>query len=228
LPEQAYILKRVLKSEEGFVVEVPVPDSVQDKKLISIGLFVKPVSDLDVRIYGHALVENIKGEKFELKGDRMLSSTGGLLLLTQAPGAYIESIRRIRIFFDRSIDVAYQQHSELQPSIILMGTKYIAEDVSSILKRASSGDALAQVTIGKMYSGGVGINKNLGEGVNWYMKAALSNNSEAQYILAQAYYLGIGVPENRNEAYVWYKRAALLGNKDAILALEKLEPEMEK
>lgn len=228
LPEQAYILKRVLRSEAGFVIEVPIPESIQDRKLISIGLFVKPVSDLDVRVHGRALIENSKGEKFELLGDRLLSNTGGLLLLTQAPGAYVESIRRIQIFFDRSVDVAYQQHSELQPSIILMGTKRIPEDVSSILRRASSGDALAQLTIGKMYSEGQRVTKNLGEGVNWYMKAALNNNPEAQYFLARAYYLGAGVPENRNEAHTWYKRAALLGSKDAALALKKLESEMER
>ncbi|WLG43453.1 tetratricopeptide repeat protein [Pseudomonas sp. FP1740] len=228
LPEQAYILKRVLKSEAGFVIEVPVPESVQGKKLISIGLFVKPVSDLDVRVHGRALVENAEGGRFELKGDRMLSNTGGLLLLTQAPGAYIESVSRIQIFFDRGVDVAYQQRSELQPSIILMGTKYIPEDVSSILKRAGSGDALAQLLIGKMYGEGLGVTKNLGEAVNWYMKAALSNNPEAQYILARAYYFGTGVPENRNEALVWYKRAASLGSQDAVMALEKLESKIKK
>lgn len=228
LPEQAYILKRVLKSETGFVIEVPNLESIQGKKLISIGLFIKPVSDLDVRVHGRALIENAKGETFELKGDRMLSNTGGLLLLTQAPGAYIESVRRIQIFFDRSVDVAYQQHSELQLSIILMGTKYFPEEVSSILKKASSGDALAQLVIGKMYNEGQGITKNLGEAVNWYMKASLHNNPEAQYLLARAYYFGTGVPENRNEALVWYKRAASLGSPDAIMALEKLNSKIEK
>jgi len=229
IPEQAYIVRRVLNSEAGFVLEVPVFESVNSGKLISIGVFIKPVSELEVRVHGRALIENMKGEKFELKGDRLLSKTGGLLLLTQVSGAYVESVKSVRVFFDRSVDVAYQKSAgELQPSVVFMGAKYLPQDISNFLKKANSGDALAQLMVGKMYSKGLGVTKNLGEAVNWYIKASLNNNSDAQYLLAQAYYFGAGVSEDRNEAFVWYKRAASLGNPDAIKALERVASEIDK
>jgi hypothetical protein len=229
IPEQAYNLKRILNSDAGFVLEVPVPEVVKNGKIISIGVFIKPVSDLDVRVHGRALIESINGEVFELKGDRLLSNTGGLLLLTQVSGAHIESVKSVKIFFDRSVDMAYQKSAgELQPSVVFMGAKYLPQDVSSFLKKANSGDVQAQLVVGKMYSEGLGVTKNLGEAVNWYIKASLNDNSDAQYLLAQAYYFGVGISEDRNKAFVWYKRAASFGNPDAIIALERFPSEIEK
>lgn len=224
-PEQAYILKRILQSKEGFVVDVPVPESVQSGKLISLGVFIKPASDLDVSVHAFAVVDDVDGNVFKFQGERIISATGGLFLLTQASGVYVGSAKRIRIFFDRGVDMAYQQHSELQPSIIFMGARHIPESISSQLKRANSGDVKAQLEVGKIFGEGRGVEKNLGEAVNWYIKASNNNNSEAQYLLAQAFYYGVGVSQNEGEALIWYRKAAELGNEDAIRELEKFNLE---
>ena len=223
LAEQDYILKQIKKSDEGYLLEVPVSASVQSRNLVSIALFIKPASDSDSDIRGRALVEDMQGQVHELRARRVLPSTGGLLLFTQLSGQYIESFKRIQIIFEEPVDVAYQRNNQSQPSIVLMGTKYMPESVEHILKRAVDGNVNAQLVLGRMYSEGQGVAKNLGEGVNWYMKAAAANSAEAQYWLARAYDTGVGVVENKVEASVWYQKAALNGSQDAINVLESLK-----
>lgn len=224
LAEQNYVLKQIKKSDEGYLLEVPISASVQSRNLVSIALFIKPASDSDSDIRGRALVEDMQGQVHELHARRVLPSTGGLLLFTQLSGQYIESFKRIRIVFEQPVDVAYQSSNQSQPSIVLMGTKYMPESIGNILRRAVDGDVSAQLVLGRMYSEGQGVAKNPGEGVNWYMKAAATDNAEAQYWLARAYDTGIGVVENKVEASVWYQKAALNGSQDAVNALERLKP----
>ena len=83
------------------------------------------------------------------------------------------------------------------------------------LPLAEQGDAAAQISLGVMYSNGLGVTQDYAEAIKWYRLAAEQGNVPAQAFLADMYYRGEGVSEDDVMAHMWAYLAAAQGNKDA-------------
>jgi len=82
-------------------------------------------------------------------------------------------------------------------------------------RKAETGDADAQNTLGVMYQSGEGVPKDAVKAVEWYQKAASQGNARAQVNLGSMYNSGEGVPKDAVKAVEWYQKAAAQGNVDA-------------
>ncbi len=80
---------------------------------------------------------------------------------------------------------------------------------------AEQGDASAQVSLGALYYGGLGVPRDQRQAANWYRKAAAQGQRDAQFRLAAMYDQGLGVPLNYAEAARWYHAAAIRGHVEA-------------
>jgi TPR repeat protein len=85
----------------------------------------------------------------------------------------------------------------------------LAESARWLRKAAEQGEVQAQISLGTMYSKGVGVQKDSAEAVRWYRKAADQGNSVAQHNLAILYISGDGVRQDFITAYMWASLAAL-------------------
>ena len=90
-----------------------------------------------------------------------------------------------------------------------------APDFAETKKKAEAGDAVAQTSLGAMYSNGTGVPKDSAEAVKWWRKAADKGNAIAQGALGWMYGNGIGVPKDDAEAVKWYRMSADQGNANA-------------
>jgi len=84
--------------------------------------------------------------------------------------------------------------------------------LSRITNLAESGDAWAQIALGRCLAVGSGINKNPSEAVQWFRKAAEQGNAEGQCWLGMCIATGLGIERNPEEAMQWYQKAAEQGN----------------
>jgi TPR repeat protein len=75
-------------------------------------------------------------------------------------------------------------------------------------KAAVSGNDLAMVKLGDMYSSGEGVKTNDREAFKWYSKAADKGIPEGQEKLGDIYYNGEGQKQNYIQAEKWYRKAA--------------------
>jgi hypothetical protein len=76
-------------------------------------------------------------------------------------------------------------------------------DTAKLIKKAASGDAEAQATLGSMYDNGQGVVNDDAEAVRWYRKAAEQGHAGAQNNLGLMYLSGRGVTKDEKEAYFW-------------------------
>jgi tetratricopeptide (TPR) repeat protein len=90
-----------------------------------------------------------------------------------------------------------------------------AQKLEDVRKKAESGDAIAQFTLGRMYANGTSVAKDETQAVAWFQKAAEQGNADAQYALGLSYDTGRGVVEDGSQALDWYKKAAEQGHKEA-------------
>ena len=88
-------------------------------------------------------------------------------------------------------------------------------DIPALVKKAESGDALAQFSLGTRYYNGAGVPKDPVLAVSWYRKAAEQGNASAQWLLGFNYSLGEGVPKDDVLAYFWYNLSAAQGHQHA-------------
>ena len=86
--------------------------------------------------------------------------------------------------------------------------KEFAEYSEDLVKKANSGDAEAQYSLGNCYFYGFGVDKNLREAVKWLTKAAEQGHTRAQNDLGHCYYSGAGVERNKAEAEKWWDMAS--------------------
>jgi len=80
---------------------------------------------------------------------------------------------------------------------------------------AEDGDETMQVALAKLYSNGVGVEKNLEASFYWFKRAAEQKQPFAMYKVAQCYEDGKGIVADIREAVKWYKRAARTGQYQA-------------
>ncbi len=82
------------------------------------------------------------------------------------------------------------------------------EAVKWLRKAAVQNDTKAQITLGRCYFTGDGVEKDLAEAVKWIRKAAEHNLAIAQSSLGSFYRNGDGVTKDYVEAYTWWLLAA--------------------
>jgi TPR repeat protein len=97
---------------------------------------------------------------------------------------------------------------------------------AALIKKAESGDAMAQCELGDMYrklgwdngcfDSECSIHsKDYAEAVRWYRKAAEQGHAQSQYGLGLMYTFHWGVPKDDAEAVRWYRKAAEQGLAEA-------------
>ena len=62
-----------------------------------------------------------------------------------------------------------------------------AESVAQLIIKASTGDSIAQCSLGCAYQKGKGVDQNLTEAVKWFRKSAELENVYGQFNLAVSY-----------------------------------------
>lgn len=97
---------------------------------------------------------------------------------------------------------------------------FTADDVKTLLAKASNGDAEAQCKLGVYYVHGNGndIAQDYTNAVKWFRKAAEQGNPKAQFLLGACYF-GYGVAQDYTNEFNWYRKAAEQGYADAQCAL---------
>jgi serine/threonine protein kinase len=104
--------------------------------------------------------------------------------------------------------------------------KRYAEALALYRPLADAGNAQAQIRLGEMYAGGLGVERELASAERWYEKAALQGNTTAQMRLGAMYAAG-GATGNYNIAYIWYGTAALLGSSAAKAERDKVAAQLQ-
>lgn len=79
------------------------------------------------------------------------------------------------------------------------------------LKRAGTGDAVAQYALGRLLLDGHNGRVDIARAMTWLEKAAIQGNAEAAYDLASLHASGQGVPQNDQQAARWFHHAADAG-----------------
>ncbi|MFK5977260.1 MAG: peptidoglycan-binding protein [Rhizobiaceae bacterium] len=77
---------------------------------------------------------------------------------------------------------------------------------------AASGNLSALFEIGRIYTDGNGVERDLTEAAKWYRLAAERGHSPAQYRIGNFFEKGHGMVRDIDEAMVWYRLAAKQGN----------------
>jgi uncharacterized protein len=98
-------------------------------------------------------------------------------------------------------------------------SKLSASELSQLRSKAESGDAAAQLALGRAYQDGNGVKQDDDLAVKWYRSAAEQGNATAQNDLGIMYRTGSGVEKSKEEAVNWYRRAARQGNASAMFNL---------
>jgi TPR repeat protein len=78
-------------------------------------------------------------------------------------------------------------------------------------KAAEQGDTQAQLDVGNMYLGGIGVAKNAIEAVKWYRMGAEQGHKFCQMTLAVMYETGEEIPRDVAEVVKWYRKLAEKG-----------------
>ncbi len=75
-------------------------------------------------------------------------------------------------------------------------------------KASAQGHLKAQIKLGLMCRGGVGVKRNYGEAMKWFQKAEAQNSAVAQFNVARLYEEGWGVPKDNAAADERFRKAA--------------------
>ena len=90
--------------------------------------------------------------------------------------------------------------------------KPLPKEIQALIRKAEKGDAEAQFNLGRRYSFGRGVAKNIEEGVKWFHKSADQGYKDAQAQLGWMYSKGAGVRMDHEKATLWLSRAAAQGS----------------
>lgn len=93
---------------------------------------------------------------------------------------------------------------------------------SALLPKAQSEDAQAQLALGLLYLGGMGVRQDYNEARQWLEIAAKNGVARAQFVLGKMYFLGLGAPLDHYQAITWCREAAKNGYTNAHLSLANL------
>ena len=112
-----------------------------------------------------------------------------------------------------------QEHmaARTQLGLLLKKTGYVGYEtdpkkaVELFESAARSGEALAQLELGKAYRDGKQITKDYKKALEWFLKSANQGNVKAQNQAGIRYSSGQGTDVDKEEANKWYRRAAVSG-----------------
>ena len=90
-----------------------------------------------------------------------------------------------------------------------------------LVKKAESGDARGQLSLGNCYMYGRGVPQDAKEAVKWFRKSAEQLDAQAQNVLGACYFGGLGVPQDQKEGLKWQTRAAEGGDANSQFQLGK-------
>lgn len=90
---------------------------------------------------------------------------------------------------------------------------YITENIKSLIAKAKSGSADAQLELGKMYLDGNEIHKSLSQARKWLTQAAAQGNVEAAIQLGDLNLKQYSWYNATPESFYWYTKAAQTGDK---------------
>jgi|HubBroStandDraft_6_1064221.scaffolds.fasta_scaffold18679_3 TPR repeat protein len=97
--------------------------------------------------------------------------------------------------------------------------KLSTSELAQLQSKAGTGDAAAQLALGRAYQDGNGVPQNDELAVKWYRKAAELGNATAQNNLGIMYRTGSGVEKSKEEAVKWYRKSARQGYASAMFNL---------
>ncbi len=97
-----------------------------------------------------------------------------------------------------------------------------AGEMEDLLAKAGEGDAVAQYEVGRKYSTGEGVSRNMEEAVKWLLESGVQGNVDAALSLGSIYVGGRGVPKSSTEAAKWYLMAATQGRAAAQLQMARM------
>ena len=105
-----------------------------------------------------------------------------------------------------------------------LGSKmFLANNYTEALKwsqkAADQDEALGQITLGILYSGGFGVSEDLTKAAVLFRKAAEFDFGPAQQLLANALWYGRGIYPDKTEAVKWWRKAANQGELDSQVML---------
>lgn len=83
--------------------------------------------------------------------------------------------------------------------------------IDELIRKAESGDPIAQYQLSIKYSEGDGIEKNYDKALYWAELSALQNCPEGMNLLGICYEHGIGIEKDEVEAFKWFRKAAEQG-----------------
>lgn len=93
-----------------------------------------------------------------------------------------------------------------------------ADAVALYEKGVQVGDPLSQISMGRLYETGTGVQKNPAKAAELYQQAA-QNHPQGKYHLARLYYLGLGVKQDQKKALALLRQAADDGEAQAMTDL---------
>ncbi len=96
----------------------------------------------------------------------------------------------------------------------------VHHSTAELIKKAVSGDAMAQYTLGLAYANGDGLSQNKGEAAEWFLKAAQQGLAQAQNAYGE-------IQNDAAVAVYWFRKAAEQGDATAQYNLAKLQAEAE-
>ena len=97
------------------------------------------------------------------------------------------------------------------PAAELAQQEPLKQKVAELLKKAESGDALAQLDLGEIYASGEGLPKDSARAADLFRQAAKQGIDRAQFRLGQLYVRGEGVPKDAVLAADLFKQSARSG-----------------
>ncbi|KAK5829603.1 hypothetical protein F5H01DRAFT_393684 [Linnemannia elongata] len=102
----------------------------------------------------------------------------------------------------------FQSHRSPQVHTVTAAVR----DISSIVVKATLGDAKSQVELGDIHRTGDGVEQDFQQARYWYLKAANQDDPSGQCNLGHLYRLELGVDRNHSTALSWYQKAAARGD----------------
>ncbi|MEO1141121.1 MAG: peptidoglycan-binding protein, partial [Pseudomonadota bacterium] len=95
------------------------------------------------------------------------------------------------------------------PAVDVAGLEFAP---SGLLEAVAGGDATAMFQIGRHFTDGIGVEKDLAKAAEWYKKSADLGFVPAQYIIGNFNEKGVGLPSDPKKAAEWYEKAASSGH----------------
>ncbi len=111
------------------------------------------------------------------------------------------------------MDAADTMYDEMHGGIFFFeGDESSSHSYSSLAElksEAESGNADAQVSLGRLYFyGQEGVKEDAKKGVQWFKKAAEQGDGLGQYYFGVGYYYGKGIKQSYDDAFMWLMKSA--------------------